>query len=556
MTKDTKSKSDSVDDLLFSGLLYHIINEPEDIRNTSLPFDIIQSNNSLDKKTKIESIETAIRTVDRIKDRDWAYSALEAFLEDSRYNLIFVNNDFHHIYHNQKSDKIVDYLFDIKKPKKIKTKFIKLISNAKKEHRDDNQRLITIPKAINNSLSLYLISNKHKLDEERDINILLIPNFEDHKFQLQDALIRQYRFTKKETLILTNLITGFDLQQISERANISVNTVRTHLKSIYRKTKTKSQSSLIRLFLNHESQYLDSYFETKKLKPHLDTQAESSDLFVTLNTGNKICYRDYGPKDGRPLVVFHNLLGSRFNTPYQYSEILEKTNRRIIIPEKPGYGLSDVVPKYSLQWNNMFDEFMNKLEISKFALLGNVSGSASALRYAACYPDRLNSITLASPLFFNQPGQHKLLGELPYTASRMVRLSERMATNTYRFWMKSLKLDTEKNIKRMVKHYAGSNEIDMLQNQDFIDHLVLNFTESQHNNSHGSGEDATYSLTPLKLDLTKITVPVEIWIGNEDSLITVSSAKEICDPIPNKTFHVRKGYGEEIYYHLFEEIIQ
>ena len=104
MTKDNKSKSDSVDDLLFSGLLYHIINEPEDIRNTSLPLDIIQSNNSLDKKTKIQSIETAIRTVDRIKDRDWAYSALEAFLEDSRYNLIFVNNDFHHIYHNKKSE--------------------------------------------------------------------------------------------------------------------------------------------------------------------------------------------------------------------------------------------------------------------------------------------------------------------------------------------------------------------------------------------------------------------------------------------------------------------
>ena len=559
MKKKTTNKtdSDSIEDLLFSGMVYRIISEPDGLRRSTLDWNaFLDTTQSLDLPTKINKIQSAMKTVDRIKDRDGAFTAFESFVEDSRYKLIVVDREFNHIFHNRKSDEIIDGLFCSTEPKHLKPRVAKKIRQARLKQSSNPKRLTIIPNVIDNNINAYLISNNSDVDGERDFNILLIPNFDSEKFVLAEDLVSQFNFTNKEKLVLSSLVAGSDLQQIADQSCVSLNTVRSHLKSIFRKTETKSQADLIRLFLKHDSQLLDSYLEPSNHIQNTHSQELSSDLFITLDAGNTICYRDYGPKDGRPMVIFHNLLGCRFHIPYKYSEILDKTNRRIIIPERPGYGKSDSVEKYTQQWSLMFNEFIEKLGISNFDLLGSVNGSAHAVDYAASYPDNLRSVILASPVFFNHVSQRELLAELPNNGARMVAFSESMAKKAFVLWMKSMKFDTEQYIRRMIRQYAGKNEIHILDDQDYIDRLVLNFTESQKHNSNGSGQDAVYSLRPLELDLTKIDVPIDIWIGDQDSMISVASAKQICAPIPNHRFHVREGYGEEIYYHLFEEIIQ
>ena len=554
--KSRQSITNSVDNLIFNGLIYRLINEPDGIRDSLIDLDtFLDTTKLVDLDNNIKTIEAAIEKIDRNKNKDGAFTALESFLQSSSFNLIIVDNDFNHIFHNSKSKNIVTAISDKDNPKKLDSTFITKLTEVKEKSGDNTRRLVIIPNAFNNR-NAYLISNQHKPDIDLNFNILLLPNLGSHQFELQDEVISKYALTKKETEILSNLIVGYDVQQIAIELSVSLNTIRTHLKSIFRKTTTKSQSDLIRLFLQHESRFFDSYFDPIKSTQNSDIRDVSTDMFLKLSTGNTICYREFGPKNGRPLIVFHNLLGSRYNIPYEHSEILDKTNRKLIVPDRPGYGLSEVVSNYNSQWNDMFNEFIDRLNIDRFDLLGNISGTVNALNYAATCSEKLQSLIIVSPVFFNSPDQRKLLNELPYNASRLVSLSNRMATKAWRLWMTSMKYDAEGYVRKMINQYVGYNELHILDNQDYINHLVLNFTESQRNQSEGSAQDVVFSLTPLNLDLSKINVPIDIWIGDDDSLISVSSAKEICDPIPNKTFHVREGYGEEIYYHLFEEIIQ
>jgi len=56
-----------------------------------------------------------------------------------------------------------------------------------------------------------------------------------------------YGLTNAEGRLVEALLTGLTLESFAEQSYISVNTVRTHLKSVYRKTETNRQPELIRL---------------------------------------------------------------------------------------------------------------------------------------------------------------------------------------------------------------------------------------------------------------------------------------------------------------------
>ncbi len=56
-----------------------------------------------------------------------------------------------------------------------------------------------------------------------------------------------YGFTKAESRLVEALLNGSTLESFAEQTNVSVNTARTHLKSVYLKTETNRQPELIRL---------------------------------------------------------------------------------------------------------------------------------------------------------------------------------------------------------------------------------------------------------------------------------------------------------------------
>jgi DNA-binding CsgD family transcriptional regulator len=66
----------------------------------------------------------------------------------------------------------------------------------------------------------------------------------------EEILKRLYRLTVSEAKLATLLVEGKNVEEASQTLDITTNTTRTHLKSIFHKTETRGQSDLIRLVLN------------------------------------------------------------------------------------------------------------------------------------------------------------------------------------------------------------------------------------------------------------------------------------------------------------------
>lgn len=80
---------------------------------------------------------------------------------------------------------------------------------------------------------------------------ILVVLYDPFLSPLPDSMLlkKTFNFTKQETNIALMFANGMDLKDISNRLNISLHTVRTHLKHIYKKTNTEKQAALIKLLL-------------------------------------------------------------------------------------------------------------------------------------------------------------------------------------------------------------------------------------------------------------------------------------------------------------------
>lgn len=64
-----------------------------------------------------------------------------------------------------------------------------------------------------------------------------------------EALRHHFRLTEREATIAKLLCLGYAPSNLAVRLSLSTNTVRTHLKSIFSKTRTHRQVDLVRLLL-------------------------------------------------------------------------------------------------------------------------------------------------------------------------------------------------------------------------------------------------------------------------------------------------------------------
>ena len=68
--------------------------------------------------------------------------------------------------------------------------------------------------------------------------------------EFSDKILSQlYGLTKAETRLVVELCNGLELEEVAEKFNVSKETIRTHLKACFKKTRTKRQLDLVRLVL-------------------------------------------------------------------------------------------------------------------------------------------------------------------------------------------------------------------------------------------------------------------------------------------------------------------
>ncbi len=115
------------------------------------------------------------------------------------------------------------------------------------------------------------------------------------------------------------------------------------------------------------------------------------DQILTLSSGRKLGYAEFGDPAGEPMFYFHGWPGSRLQ-----GELMDKVGKerglRIVAPDRPGIGLSDFEPaRRLLDWPPVVQELASRLGCNRFHVIGVSGGGPYVLACAHAMPKRLLS---------------------------------------------------------------------------------------------------------------------------------------------------------------------
>jgi pimeloyl-ACP methyl ester carboxylesterase len=112
-------------------------------------------------------------------------------------------------------------------------------------------------------------------------------------------------------------------------------------------------------------------------------------------SGRKVTYETIGDVSGRPVLYFHGW-GSVALSVFYDKEFLQQNQLFILMVNRPGYGGSGLVKKYSL-FDHADDvkEVLDHLGIEKAHCLGWSNGALFSQAYAYRYPESVASLSLA-----------------------------------------------------------------------------------------------------------------------------------------------------------------
>jgi len=545
----------------FSSLIYRIIGKPErwhDDYIVEMMEQYLDEEDTFDDPSNLTELAAGDQILSRIQQGNAALNAFNTLLDKSRFKMIILDEQLNPLYHNQIAESLYKRLQDPANLPALRPDLVKLIRSAPEaDSVNKKNALMALDFLDENSEQIYMrsiLSSVKERNSPTQFYILMVLDRDHADLNLNTELISLYKLTEREQTVVLGLIHGNSIKQIAENSFITENTVKTHLKSIFNKTRTNSQGALISLILTHESQVLDSYFESD-ISTATAIARNENDSALTLASGVKIAYCDYGPKNGRPIVVFHSAFGSRLSAPPNYAEICERTNRRLIIPDRPGIGKTKFIEGHPEQWNWQLNEFIEQLEIEQYDVMGSVIACQMALSFAAQADDKLQKLILTCPVILNDNTHAQYLTEILAPAARYVRLSPTFAKEIYELWLKSVTLNLDAHYPLMLHESIGSSEQEYFAADNMIQHLTNAFKECARESLDGILNEMVFCMTPLNLDLSEFHTPTEVWYGTDDKRINQEGVETIYSEFPNCTVNIREGYSEHLHYPLLEEII-
>jgi pimeloyl-ACP methyl ester carboxylesterase/DNA-binding CsgD family transcriptional regulator len=554
-----------MDNSRFSSLVFRIIGKPERWHDDYIDImhKVLDETESFEDPLNFSELAVGDQILSRLSNTNEALMALNTLLDNSRFKMIILDDSFTIIYRNRNADDLHNYILDPRKEKALNPTVLAKVQLASETLQQKSScisnNLIATGIEDRHGEVLYLRSVQNTSDtpnSSKPFHLLLAVDQSASRKELNTDLVQRYELTVKEQKILVALTHGRSIRDIANRYFVSENTVRTHVKSLFRKTGTNSQTDIVRLVLTHESQVLDSYFGHNPSAIGGVNYEPSLDRFVTLSNGFKIAYREYGPKDGVPIIVCHNGYGCRVTIPKDYERACKRHNKRIIIPDRPGFGLTPYIEEHPQQWNAMLTEFIDILELEHYELLGTVLGSAMAINFALEADKRLTRLRLSSPVYVNTRRDSDYLIGIFAPVARLVRASKRFTIEIYELWLKSVTLNLAKHYRSMLESNLGTIERALFAENNTIDLMIEGFQQGSSQCLDGISHEMVHCISPQNKDLSQIKIPVDLWWGTQDNRISQAGVENLAAQLPNAKIHIREGFSEYIYYALFDQIIE
>ncbi len=275
------------------------------------------------------------------------------------------------------------------------------------------------------------------------------------------------------------------------------------------------------------------------------------DNILTLKSGKKLGYAEYGNPEGIPILVHHGNPGSRLfwgmlpESPFDESY-------RLIAPDRPGYGFSEHYGRESiLKWPGIVEELMDHLHIDNFYNVGVSGGGPYALICAASLNERIFASSLIGPV---GPFVKESIGDMNINRHlfSLARKLPWLIILQFRLTTKMIKRNPASFINLIKKKLKGEDRI-LVEEKNIQKLLTIDFLEAYRFGADGSIYDC-FIPTEWPIQLEKIKGSVEVWNGTQDRSIG-DMAKYIGEQIPSAVTHTIPDMGHLFIIHNMKKVL-
>ena len=279
---------------------------------------------------------------------------------------------------------------------------------------------------------------------------------------------------------------------------------------------------------------------------------------LLLRDGRQLGYAEWGAATSDTAVFdLHGGPGCRLSVSGDLATIAASSLRWITI-DRPGLGLSWPQPGRTVaDFPADLEQLADQLGIDRFHVVGWSMGGPYAAAVAARLPDRTQSATLLAPapVYSTSSDGAERMGKA--FAWVLARDDPWQMCALY----SALGLEARRNPDLAVTLFAGSGEgLSPTENElmhdpavarEFIDVIV----EATRQGAAGLVEDMRVVLAPWGVELDKITVPISLWQGDEDSFVANDSPAAWAEAVPGLVVRRIDGAGHLFPFERTDELI-
>ncbi|MBV1914156.1 MAG: alpha/beta fold hydrolase [Pseudomonadales bacterium] len=383
---------------------------------------------------------------------------------------------------------------------------------------------------------------------------VLFLNFESSIDEVTGALVDIYGLTPSEAQVTAYLAQGRSLDEIAEIKGSSLHTVRTQIKCAYTKTGTCRQGQLISLALNGPATWLN-IIQNKDPQSRESSASKSDEKKFRLNDGRILGYGDYGPKNGKPVILCHRLIGSRKEKPAD-GAILHELGVRLIVPDRPGVGYSCPAEDRPLtDWADDIQQLSFHLSIDRFYVAGISAGGPYAAACAAHLSDRVIRLGLiASHIPVDELPRGAKISGLQRIVCSMARHSPAPLQKVMEFRYSSLFNHPEDSLSRF-EHDGCAADKRLLQSSEVKQITLQSFEDAALLPTSVLPKQLITISRPWGFELSKIVVPTIIWHGIQDDYCSANQIAAIAKLIPNCEAYINENWGHYFLYHEWQNVL-
>ncbi|MBU2601093.1 MAG: alpha/beta hydrolase [Actinobacteria bacterium] len=281
-----------------------------------------------------------------------------------------------------------------------------------------------------------------------------------------------------------------------------------------------------------------------------------TDNRVRLGDGSTVGYAEYGDQGGKPVMHFHGTPSSRFEADNpDLNVIAERLHVRFISPDRPGIGLSDWKPYTVANYPDMVVQLADALGLDRFAVTGLSGGGRFVAACAWKIPQRLTTAIIVSGTApFDLPGVRE-------TLSKQERQEYGMANKLpwlFRLFLWKFARAARKNPESIHAMFAKAADADKaVLTQPGVRRAFENMIKGAfEQGTRAAAYDWAIIARPWGFSLREIKMPVHIWHGEADTLVSVEHARILAEAIPDARPRFFPNEGHLLIVSHFEELLE